>query len=264
MNVVDRFIYHWHCSKVNWLKTLLFNFMTMPFKQAIKLPVYLYGSVDFYFLKGRIQFAQSDIKRGMVKMGMNKEYLATDGNRSLIILKKGSVITFGGDCDISSGFLLRVEDNAELTLGRNVFLGARSKIVCVEKITIGEFTQLAYESQVIDSDFHYVYDTKEEKISKRERAVVLGAYNWFGNRTTILKGTITNNYTICSSCSLLNKDYTLLTENNTVLGGIPAKIISTNKKRIFDLEIEASLVKFYKNNLDPIPERLLNDIKKSF
>lgn len=48
-----------------WLsiwRTLYFNFRTMPFKVAIKLPVFIYGRVRFFMLNGSVIFEKTKIK----------------------------------------------------------------------------------------------------------------------------------------------------------------------------------------------------------
>lgn len=55
----------------NPLRTVYFNFRTLPFRQAIKFPVYIYGRVRFFMLNGRVRFENTPIKRGMVKIGIN-------------------------------------------------------------------------------------------------------------------------------------------------------------------------------------------------
>lgn len=39
---------------ISLFKTLYVNFRTLPFKQAIKFPIYIYGRVKFYSLEGDI------------------------------------------------------------------------------------------------------------------------------------------------------------------------------------------------------------------
>ena len=41
-------------SKVNWIKTLYFNFRKFPFDVAIKLPLIFYGKVKFQSIRGEI------------------------------------------------------------------------------------------------------------------------------------------------------------------------------------------------------------------
>lgn len=52
-------------------RTLYFNFRTLQFHEAIKFPIYIYGRVRFFGLNGQIFFEHTEIRRGMVKIGIN-------------------------------------------------------------------------------------------------------------------------------------------------------------------------------------------------
>lgn len=263
INFIDKIIYHWHYSRLNIIKTLIFNFRTMPFKIALKLPVFLYGKIGFYFLQGDVIFEDCKIKRGMVKMGMNKEYLGIQDS-SLFILNKGSKMIFKGTCEVSSNFLIRVGTNAQLKFGSDCYLGSSSKVVCINKITLGKFSRIAFESQLIDSDFHYTYSLDTKAVKYREKEIFIGDYNWVGNRTTISKGARTSSYTIVAGSSILNKDYTNIADSYAVLAGQPAKLVSKNIRRIYSPYIEDILVEFFKNGGKQITEEMNQEIIRSF
>ena len=263
-NVLDKIIYKLNYSRLNILKTLLFNFRTMPFKVAIKLPVFLYGKVDIYSLKGKVEFHDCEINKGMVKMGMNKEYLGTVSGASLIVLNNNSKLIFQGPSEFSSNFLLRTGQGAHIEIGKDTFFGSSFKLVCIKKITIGEQTRIAFESQIIDSDFHFTYNLEERKVKPREREIIIGAYNWIGNRTTISKGTRTKPFTIVASSSIINRDYTKNKEEFVVLGGQPARLIANNIRRIYPLDLENKLVQLFEEEIEKIPNQLQYEIEDSF
>ena len=58
--------------KVNWVKTLYFNFKMFPFSIAKKLPVFFYGSVKFTSLKGSI-IIDAPLKTAMIGFGQPYE-----------------------------------------------------------------------------------------------------------------------------------------------------------------------------------------------
>lgn len=263
MSVLDKLIYHWHFPKLNILKTILFNYKVLPLKQAIKLPVYLYGKVDFYFLKGNVEFRNCQLTRGMVTLGKNKEYLGTPKS-SLIIMDPNSKLIFNGSCEISSNFLIRIGAKANLNLGKGVFFGSGVKVICINNVKIGKASRIAFESQLIDSDFHYVYNLEKQVVKSRERDIMIGEYNWIGNRTTVSKGTVTQDFTIVAASSMLNKDYTRIEEPYPVLAGLPAKIVSKNVRRIYDLNIEKRLAHFFESGGRELPADWLEEIKLSF
>lgn len=248
MTIFDRLLFHYHRPKLNLIKTIIFNFKTMPLSIAFKLPIFLYGKVDFYFLKGKVEFKNCQVKRGMIKMGNNVEYLGTVKGASLFVLYPNSKIVFEGICRISSDFFIRTGEGAVLTIGHDTFFGSGMKLVCIHKISVGCATQFAYNCQVLDSDFHFIHDLNTNEIRPREKAIYIGAYNWIGNNTSVNKGTLTEDYTIVASNSLLNKNYKVSYQAFDILAGQPAKYISSGNKRVFSLKKEAALVAYFKEN----------------
>jgi acetyltransferase-like isoleucine patch superfamily enzyme len=64
-----------------------------------------------------------------------------------------------------------------------------------------------------------------------------------------MKGTITPDFLIVGSNSLLNKDYTKTIEPYSIIGGAPAKFIKKGYERIFDLNIEQKYNECFKRIL---------------
>lgn len=264
MNILDKIIYHWHFPRLNIIKTVIFNFKTLPFKVAIKLPVYLYGKVDFYFLLGKVKITDVPIRKGLIKLGMNKEFLGTSKGASLVILGRNSTLHFKGSCEISSNFLLRLGDMSTLTIGDGCFFGNSVKVICINQISIGKWTRIAFESQLIDSDFHYTFNIDQQVVKPREKKIIIGDYNWIGNRTTISKGTYTKPFTIVAASAILNKNYSSIDEQFPVLAGQPAKLVAKNIRRIYDLSIEGSLVDHFKKLEDELNSEMIEEINSSF
>ncbi|WP_324024074.1 hypothetical protein QSV08_13905 [Maribacter sp. BPC-D8] len=235
----------------------------MPFKIAIKLPVFIYGRVDTYILKGNVEFKNCEIKRGMVKMGMNKEYLSTVKGASLIILELNSRLIFKGNSEFSCDFLVRTGLGAELIIGKETFFGASVKLVSIKKILIGDYSRIGFESQVIDSNFHYTYNIEKKNLNIRDEDIIIGNYNWIGNRTTISKGTITKPFTIIANSSITNKNYSAINEDYMILAGQPAKILAKNIRRIYDLNLEDKIYNTFLNGDLSLSIDVLNDIESS-
>jgi acetyltransferase-like isoleucine patch superfamily enzyme len=90
----------------------------------------------------------------------------------------------------------------------------------------------------MDSNFHYIKNVTSGNVEKCTKSIQIGNNNWIGSRSTIMKGTKTPDYLIVGSNSLLNKNYTKSINNYSVIGGVPAKLISTGYERIFDYDKE--------------------------
>ena len=245
---IDKIMFHFSQPRLHPLKTLYFNLRLLPIHIAIKLPIYIYGPVKFYWLRGKIEISSQNIFSGMIKLGKNNEFFNGVDGSAFINMETNSKLIFEGPCAIANNYKIRIASNATLTLGAYTFFGSSIKLICTDSISIGEYTRCAYESQIIDSNFHFVYNENNKTVTQRSDEIKIGAFNWIGNRTTINKGTKTKNYTIIGTGSLLNKDYTLANEEKMMLGGSPAKCIASGLKRIFSTKIEDNIIDYYKKN----------------
>lgn len=237
--------------KLNLFKTLYFNFRTMPFRDAVKLPVFFYGRVQFYALDGNVEFDGTPVKRGMVKIGRNVDAFCGAKKCAMILLSGGSRIVFHGPCTLNMDCSIRMVSGGTLLLGAYTFLGKEVKIVCENRIVVGEYTRIAFECQLIDTTFHYMHNQTTQEIKRKDGEIVIGAYNWIGNRTSVMKGVCTPDHTVATSMSLLNKDYTKQYDGKSLmLAGTPAKVIATGVRRVFSHESEARIREFFRSNPD--------------
>jgi acetyltransferase-like isoleucine patch superfamily enzyme len=136
-------------------------------------------------------------------------------------------------------------------VGDRVWLGQTLLIDCSNYIEIGDGASVVYNCKVCDSNHHFIVDSKGN-IPRHEGKIIIGAYNWIGNNTTITKGCVTTKGTICSHGSLLNKDYAKLYESEEpmFLVGSPAKLVKKGNLRIFSGDIENKINQYFKENPD--------------
>ncbi len=231
--------------RLRLFRTIYFNFRLLPWSQAIKLPVFLYGPVRFYWLTGSVEI-KAPVKRGMIKLGQNFEFFnAPDSNTFILLLGK---LIFHGPCKIANNYKLRVSKDGVLHLGKYTSFGSGLRIVCVKSIIIEDYSRFAFDSSFIDSDFHFLLDRNINAVQQRDKAIYIGKYNWGGNTVSYNKGTITQDYTTIASKSLLNKDYRNPEAKEIMLAGSPCKIVREDIRRIFSLKIETELYSYFKNN----------------
>ena len=248
--ILDKILFHLSLPRLRIIKSLFFNFKTLPFKYAIKMPILIYGPCKIYWLLGTVEIKSKDIHYGMIKLGKNNEFFnGIDGSSFIYIQKKGKII-FDGPCAISNNYKIKVGSNAVLHFGKNTFFGSGVKFVCSKEISIGDYTRCAYESQLVDTNSHFVFNGEKKTIGRRDGIIAIGTYNWIGNRTTITKGTKTPDYTIVGSGSLLNKNYTKTENSMIMLAGSPAKEIANDLRRIFSTKLENKIIKFFEDNPD--------------
>jgi acetyltransferase-like isoleucine patch superfamily enzyme len=212
---------------VNWSKTLYFNFKKFPFETAKKLPVFFYGKVKFTSIIGEIQI-EGKIQKGMIGFGQPYELnKAHKGIAELFVLGKlifKGKFQFGKDCFVFVG------ENAVCELGNMASMASSGKLICTEKIVLGNYARFGSEAQIIDTNFHDLIDTQTREKLQKSAPIFIGNYNFVSNRVSVLKGTQTPDFCTIASNSLCTKDYKDLGEN-ILIGGVPAKLIRNNISR---------------------------------
>ena len=102
----------------NIWRTLYFNFRTMPFSTAIRMPVFIYGRVRLFELNGCVKFENTEIKRGMVKIGVNGDSFTLFDHTGYVQLgSESSILIFEGPCRIALNVKIRVQSGT-LRLGK--------------------------------------------------------------------------------------------------------------------------------------------------
>lgn len=227
MTLIKKFFQH------NWIATIYFNFKMLPFKQAIHLPFDFYYKIRFKCLNGKI-FINPNVKlyRGIFKIGGRGSEMFPH-NPTIINLRNEGKIYLNGINEIGIGSYLYVGENASLILGDKVRIGACCKLYCKKEIVIGDEVDISWESQIFDTNFHFIEDISSKHLLKKDIPIKIGSYNWFGNRVNIMKGTQTPDYCITASNSICNKDYTNL-PSYSLIAGSPAKFIKQGVRRLFE------------------------------
>jgi acetyltransferase-like isoleucine patch superfamily enzyme len=232
--------------RIGFLKSIYINFRLLPFLQAIKLPIIVTRSTTIESLSGTMTL-NSPVSFGLVKIGQLHTDLVSwkEGKNYLNI--KGDFIV-GGFIQAGVGCKVVIDKNATLSIGANAAIGANTCIICRDSIKIGSNFRAAWETQIMDTNFHYTKDTLSGKVNARTAPVVLGNNNWIGNRSSVMQGTKTNDFFIAASNSLCNKDYTDSIPPYSMVGGSPAKLLKTNIVRVLDREEKEISQLFEKSN----------------
>jgi acetyltransferase-like isoleucine patch superfamily enzyme len=230
---------------INWHKTIYFNLRMLPLHGAIKLPVFFFGPIKFTSLKGKLVI-NAPLKRNMIRFGYNQEMgRSRIGNAELRI--DGTLI-INGNFITSNDYKILILKNATLEIGGDSHFGSRTIIAATNRVKLGKWFRLSYDSQVVDSNFHFLLNLENNKILRISGEITIGDYCWVGNRSSIMKGTVTPRNLIIASNSLLNKDYTITVPENSLIGGTPAELIKTNIVRVFDPELERKISNYFKEN----------------
>lgn len=202
----------------------------MPLKEAVRLPIHLYGRIDLCdkIPGGRISFGNKPRFGGWI-IGLSKGPTFGNNHDVTNLCVEGELI-LGNHGLIRNGCTLCIRKNSIVKIGTDFDMADRSKIISLNNITIGNTVRVSWESQVFDTNFHYVCDV-DSNVHRLTSPVSIGDYSWIGNRVTINKGTCLGNYSIVASNSLVNKDFG--NEEHCIYGGIPARKLKSGYTRLY-------------------------------
>lgn len=199
--------------KVDWVKTLYFNFKYFPLKVAFRLPFLIYHRTDLYKMGGKITF-KIPPKLGLVKIGPHS--LGTqDIKYSRTMWEVSGTLVVCGKASIGRGSRISIGNDAVLELGDNFSITGRSSIISQKEITFGNNCLLSWDILIMDTDFHHILNDSNEIIN-HPRPIHIGNHVWIGCRNTILKGVSIADNVIVSANSTLTKS---VVENNCAVGG---------------------------------------------
>ncbi len=227
------------------IKTIYFNLRLCKLKDAIHMPIYIYGDTRIMQTSGSISFT-CPVKSGIIDWGKDWGHRSVGATR----IHVAGTIYFGGRTVFLQGSDVEVFVNATLSLGNDVLLGENCLLYCMKKIEIGDNVRLPFQTSIMDTDFHYTLSIEKRAIYPKEKAIKIGNNVWVGNRATIKKGAVLPDYTIVAgSYSLVTKDFSDLPPFS-IVGGVPAKLIKSGSVRTWHNELQriAELDSWFKNH----------------
>ena len=196
-NIHILYNYFWYL-----LPTIYFNFHYLPFKQAVRLPILLYKP-KFVSLKGKVVIDSDKIELGMIKLG---PLLNTcNPNCGISIDNRGGTIIFKGKAVFANDSYFMICKDAVLSLGKDI--DCNCKIKCAKSIEIGDETWIAYDSMLMDSDWHALTDVTTGKLLKKEAPVRIGKHNFISYKCIVTKGAVTPDNATFMPGSLINSVY---------------------------------------------------------
>jgi acetyltransferase-like isoleucine patch superfamily enzyme len=221
--------------QLHLLKTLYVNIKLLPFKQAVRLPIFIYRRVEICNVEGAL-IIDTPLRTGMLQVGWVGNDFAPRHSWGQIYID--GILKIRGKVDFGIGSIVRVYKGGELSIGDNVIIPSFVKLHCEKEIVIGNNVRFAHECQIMDTNHHYIEKIETKEVLPCNGVISIGNNNWIANRTTITKGTVTPDFCIVGSGSLLNKDYTKVCPPNSMIAGVPAKLVTTGVRRILDFEEE--------------------------
>ncbi len=209
-------------------KTIYFNFHYLPFKQAIKLPILL-CKPELAECKGKIYIECDKIRFGMVKWGVRTQGVYP--NNGIIYKNTGGVIWIKGFCQIGNNSSLLIGKNGEVIFGDN-FHASASKIISYIGVEFGVCARVGWESIVMDTNFHPLYDIENKKFKKAYGKIIIGDYNWFGSQCVVLHGVTTPERCIFGMRSIVTRGGKY--ESYAAHGGSPIRVLSRGVMRDYE------------------------------
>lgn len=199
--------------KVNWLKTVYFNFKYLPFGQAVKLPCFVYRHVWLKKMGGSIDI-QGKASTGMFKLG--PVGLGTiDCRRERLIWEVGGKVIVRGRTNFGLGSRITIGRDSTLDLGADFCISGNSTIISQKGITFGEKCLLSWDILVMDTDFHDIVGF-DGNVLNDPKPISFGNHVWVGCRSTILKGVSIADDTVVAAGSIISKSFD---DKNVIVGG---------------------------------------------
>ena len=115
-------------------------------------------------------------------------------------------------------------DNA-ITVGNGTNLCGKAEFATIEgtKISLGEGCLFSSDIMVVTGDSHSILDASNQRINPSQD-IKIGNRVWVGHRVSIRKNASIADDTVIGEGAIVTKAFS---EANTVLAGVPAKVIKT-------------------------------------
>jgi acetyltransferase-like isoleucine patch superfamily enzyme len=184
------------------------------------------GPVQLTSLAGRI-LTEPEFRRPVLTKAVERCRGLLRGHRGARIAR-GVTMSGPGEYRLGRGSCLRegarlyVGPGATLTLGSGAAIGARSVVNVTQSLTVGTGSQVSWQCQVLDSDFHEITD--DEGATRPSSApVIIGEHVLVGTGALVLKGVTLGDGAIVAAGSVVTRDV----PPRTVVAGNPARPVGT-------------------------------------
>lgn len=209
--------------------TLYFNFHYLPFRQAIKLPIWI-KAAELASMKGEVKIDGAKISTGMISLGFRA--VSVYPKRGIMWENKGGTVIFRGRCRIGNDSYLSIGSNSTVLFGDDFRNSASMKLVSNYGISFGEHTSMGWDTLLIDSSLHSIINTETGQYLPEGTPISIGPYNWFGTGCRIMPGVHTPERCIFGMNTLVTRSSQM--KSYCLMGGNPVKILRENVARDFE------------------------------
>lgn len=203
-------------------KSIYVNFRLLPFHQAVKLPIIVSSKTKIISLDGKVTLGR--VKTGIIRIGFGgTEHI--DYSYTRTILKIDGVAAFKGRAKIGLGSKFLIDKEAYFSAGERFGITGDTIILCAKKITIGDNARISWQSIIMDSDHHPVFDINNNIINTPTE-ITIGNNVWIGARCFILKNTSIDDGCIIAANTTVAKNFSGAL--HSVIGGDSARVLKTD------------------------------------
>lgn len=130
-------------------------------------------------------------------------------------------LTLGRGVRIQHGARISVWAEGKLALADFVLVNSGAKVICNKRVSVGRETRIAWESLVMDSDFHQMIGSDGQPTNE-DSSVQIGERVWIGTRVIVLKGSEIADGCVVGAGAVVNRCYD---EKAALIGGNPGGIL---------------------------------------
>ncbi|MCR5313107.1 MAG: hypothetical protein K6E54_05585, partial [Bacteroidaceae bacterium] len=195
---------------------IYFNFHYLPFKQAIKFPIII-NKMTIENAKGRVIIDCPNIKTGMIHLGFKE--VSVYPNTGLTWDNSGATVIFKGHAIIGNDSYISVAHNSTLEFGDDFVATAATKIISYRGIKIGQSCRFGWGVNILDTNFHPLYDMEKKQFKRASGKIEIGDYNWFSTGCRIMHSVVTPERCIFGMNTIVTRNCEK--ESYCLMGGNP-------------------------------------------
>ena len=179
------------------IPTIYFNFHYLPFRQAIKLPIFLYKP-HLKLMKGTITI-HGGATTGMIRLGKNQ--VSIYPNSGIMLELRGKIV-FNGRCSIGNNSYITTGNKSIIEIGKNFSATTTLRLVCYDHIRFNDNVLIGWNCLFMDTDFHRL-TRSDGKRAKGYGPISIGCNTWIANGCRIMKNTMVPDNTVIAAYTVL-------------------------------------------------------------
>ena len=204
-----------------FIRSLWFCIKMFGIKEGIRIPVLISPHTKVSAKKGSI-IIPNDAKYKHIMLGFGGSKGVESNKKNSLILSDKTKLIFLGQSYISSGFSIRLDNSAEVVVGKNFNSNKNLFLSSSNKIEIGNNVLLGWNVEIRDSDGHtIIYNNDITDTSNKQ--VFIGDDVWIASQVLILGKSYISENSVVGIRSMTNKKF----ESHSLIAGSPARKIKT-------------------------------------